>query len=642
MRWCNLPVLAFLGSSFVACVSVTSVDDSSTDEPQAAAPTSAGLMTPKLNQALSIKTSRAVAEALVLYDRSLSGTSWEDFAGASFVHMPVVDFADRPFEDLVFVNGLAFHPDSPYVSCKDGTLTAAVGATHAQMPVSWSRCGTDLEQRILTLTNKVGADMVDALVGAEASTYLLRTLDGNYWDVGSGKLLTPEQVGALREPYEAAWAKAETNGTPESLHESWDMFDVPEEEVAQFTRDDGSLDLDQAIPQMMQEPSILEQVEAAQDGTAPPKQIYSTSTGTCYRYWFFGWHTLGCDRYEQGYHADGRRTQAHYPNQFSGFTVPKCVGSGTDTNVAGCGPAAFASMTDWMWRRGQPIPGAGFSHGNEPYTNGGHWALRPNQVNLYKQVETAAIGTMQACSLGSSGTLTLPWNFVSGANAWLSTNAPGVSLHDVTGTFVANRFMGESFASPLRNQIGLDRGPAVAGFHIDGQGGAFDYHYSPVARYFVERPYGWFTKTRIESIDGYSSYLTNPWSMFSAVYWLGGNIGGCRFGDEKYAWSCNGPIPGYTCIQVNEPSDPYTWNDNYFCYNDTRYSFAWSYAGPISGMSCTQILEAADPHTWSDNYLCTNGPSTSWTSWWNDGEKCFRWSEPSDPHTWDDNFLCEP
>jgi hypothetical protein len=33
-------------------------------------------------------------------------------------------------------------------------------------------------------------------------------------------------------------------------------------------------------------------------------------------------------------------------------------------------------------------------------------------------------------------------------------------------------------------------------------------------------------------------------------------------------------------------------------------SFQWSSSGPIQGKSCIQIIEPSDPHTWQDNYLC--------------------------------------
>lgn len=40
-------------------------------------------------------------------------------------------------------------------------------------------------------------------------------------------------------------------------------------------------------------------------------------------------------------------------------------------------------------------------------------------------------------------------------------------------------------------------------------------------------------------------------------------------------------------------------------------NFAWSGMGAIEGMDCVQIYEPNDPHTWDDNYLCwTKGKIT--------------------------------
>ena len=582
----HFPVLALIVGSLGGCSAPVS-------ETGSAAPVASEAMVGELQAALSVVTPRALAEALALYDRSLSGTRAGDFAAATFTHLPVVDLLGQPFEDLVFASEVEFHSDSAYASCEDGTLTVAVGATRAQLPVSWSRCGSDLKARIEALTAQIGADRVEALVGADASTYLLRTVEGAYWDVGDGSELTAEQVDELRQRYQQAWDEAEGSGTIELLRDAWLRFDAP---LDDYTRDDGSLDLGLALP-LIPDASILELIEG--DGSpAGPMQVYSQWTANCT--WFLFANI--CTDYEAGHHQKPYRTQAHYPNQFSNFSVPACAGGGTQSNVAGCGPAAFAGLTDWMWRQGQPFAGAGLSHGNEPHTGAWGWDTRPNQQSFYRQVETQVIPLMGACGLGSNGTLTLPSGFLTGGNAWLATHAPGVSLHASVGTFVANAFLGTTFASRLRARIGKDTGPALAGFHIDG-GGAFSYHYSPVARYVVERPDLALTRTRIESIDGHASQLTNPWSLFSGVYWLEGNIGGCRFGDERFAWSCNGPIRGYDCTQILEPSDPYTWTDNYLCSGTS--GFSWSYG---------------------------------WTS----GSNCFRWSEPSDPHSWSDNFLCAP
>ncbi|MFT3712894.1 MAG: hypothetical protein QM817_35025 [Archangium sp.] len=110
-------------------------------------------------------------------------------------------------------------------------------------------------------------------------------------------------------------------------------------------------------------------------------------------------------------------------------------------------------------------------------------------------------------------------------------------------------------------------------------------------------------------------------------------------------WSCYRPVPGKTCVKIDEGADPDTWNDNYFC-TDVNIGARWSMAGPIAGMRCTQINEGAEPadHTWNDNYLCVP-PLSPWQLRWSmagpiAGYQCVQWLEPSDPHTWNDNYLC--
>lgn len=106
-------------------------------------------------------------------------------------------------------------------------------------------------------------------------------------------------------------------------------------------------------------------------------------------------------------------------------------------------------------------------------------------------------------------------------------------------------------------------------------------------------------------------------------------------------WQSWGPIPGMHCIQINEPSDPHTWDDNYLC-SDRDLGLRWSYKGPIAGMFCTKWEETADPHTWHDNYLCA--PRDIGLRWSSAGPipglTCTQITEGSDPHTWDDNYLC--
>ena len=114
---------------------------------------------------------------------------------------------------------------------------------------------------------------------------------------------------------------------------------------------------------------------------------------------------------------------------------------------------------------------------------------------------------------------------------------------------------------------------------------------------------------------------------------------------EDFAWSLSrsGRKSGWDCIQILEPSDGHTWDDNYFC-SRTPIGMRWSYAGPIGGMKCTQILEPSDPDTWNDNYLCLPKESPLDIEWSYagpvSGKQCVQWLETADPHTWQDNYLC--
>ena len=60
-----------------------------------------------------------------------------------------------------------------------------------------------------------------------------------------------------------------------------------------------------------------------------------------------------------------------------------------------------------------------------------------------------------------------------------------------------------------------------------------------------------------------------------------------------FKWSSAGMPQGYNCLQILETADPYTWNDNFFCWKNTRKNpgMKWSSDGPIANMKCTKIYE---------------------------------------------------
>jgi phospholipase/lecithinase/hemolysin len=126
-------------------------------------------------------------------------------------------------------------------------------------------------------------------------------------------------------------------------------------------------------------------------------------------------------------------------------------------------------------------------------------------------------------------------------------------------------------------------------------------------------------------------------------------VGYCTCKAKETGWpltfNSSGQIAGKACVQIKEPSDPDTWDDNYLCYKDAQ-GVTWSWAGSVAGMRCTQVNEGAEPasHTWNDNFLCVPNASPHQLSWSSAGpiagKACVNFYEASDPDTWDDNYLC--
>ena len=113
-----------------------------------------------------------------------------------------------------------------------------------------------------------------------------------------------------------------------------------------------------------------------------------------------------------------------------------------------------------------------------------------------------------------------------------------------------------------------------------------------------------------------------------------------------FKWSSAGPPHGYNCIQILETADPHTWNDNFFCWKNTKEDpgMKWSSAGPIANMKCTKIYEDSDTQgTWHDNFLCVPNDSPYKFVWSQHNpvtNRCIQWLESADPNTWSDNYLC--
>lgn len=100
-----------------------------------------------------------------------------------------------------------------------------------------------------------------------------------------------------------------------------------------------------------------------------------------------------------------------------------------------------------------------------------------------------------------------------------------------------------------------------------------------------------------------------------------------------------------TCTQINEPSDPDTWSDNYLC-TSRPIGLQWSYAGKIDGMNCTSLNVPSEPgaQAWADNYLCLPSNSAYTLTWSTSGpvanKSCVQISEAADHDGWTNNYLC--
>jgi len=120
----------------------------------------------------------------------------------------------------------------------------------------------------------------------------------------------------------------------------------------------------------------------------------------------------------------------------------------------------------------------------------------------------------------------------------------------------------------------------------------------------------------------------------------------CDRTDGQFTFSCDGEEPGLHCLNVDEPQDPESWSDNYFC-SKRDLGMKWSVSGPVPGMDCTAVFEAADPQAgaWSDDYLCLPKQSP-WAFSYSSagpiaGKSCVQWNEPADlDQSWSDNYVC--
>jgi hypothetical protein len=181
---------------------------------------------------------------------------------------------------------------------------------------------------------------------------------------------------------------------------------------------------------------------------------------------------------------------------------------------------------------------------------------------------------------------------------------------------------------------------ARPGFSNHQSGSALDLNTS------VSAVYNWLNANGA----AYGFRRTVPSEPWHWEYFGGGPGGGpcvqsCDRSSGPFTFSCDGAQAGMSCVKVDEPSDPHTWHDNFFC-SARDLGLRWSYTGPIADMDCTGVHEAAEMYAaeWSDNFLCAPRQSP-WEFSYSSagpiaGRGCVHWNEGADPHSWGDNYVC--
>lgn len=120
-----------------------------------------------------------------------------------------------------------------------------------------------------------------------------------------------------------------------------------------------------------------------------------------------------------------------------------------------------------------------------------------------------------------------------------------------------------------------------------------------------------------------------------------------EFTEAGFTFKADGALPGQRCVNVDEPSDPDTWNDNHFCTSRDDVQMQWSFRGPIDGLECANVTESAEAQAanWADNFLCVTPESRVRFQWSSAGPiagmSCVRWFDHAETSaTWLDNWMC--
>merc|ERR1711912_222871 len=73
--------------------------------------------------------------------------------------------------------------------------------------------------------------------------------------------------------------------------------------------------------------------------------------------------------------------------------------------------------------------------------------------------------------------------------------------------------------------------------------------------------------------------------------------------DPEFEFSSTGEITGKKCVSLNDPNAA-GWDNKYLCMPaDSPYNLTFKTEG-AEGQSCIQITEPEDSTTWNDNFLC--------------------------------------
>lgn len=367
-----------------------------------------------------------------------------------------------------------------------------VGATNEQPEVEMFVESLSLLADMHTTLNALGGEArLDSVLAPAAGLFLLRDVDGGYWDVSTQLAADTAQVEAMGAEYARVIA-ADEDGEIAAARESFAsrLQDVPAFDFDTISRN-GHLDPALAIDVA----GILAhevRAETLSPAELEQRSAFEQTEENCKRNI---WGKRRCDQVEEGEMDNPDVHQGHYPRQPRGFTAPHCInlGRAPDTNAyLGCGPAAVVSWVWMAWKNGVQFPAlVGLDRRNPE-----HYLTRGSQAyeDFSRRIGQDLMSRMGTCSFGDNGSLTMPDDFFDGANSWLASQGVSSRMHIIRH---GNR---DEKAAAVHNIMGVNNRAMIAGFDL----GFASSHWSPIARYRVVREPGLFSggpKVYIKSLD---------------------------------------------------------------------------------------------------------------------------------------------